>query len=302
MLSQAGVTNILWHPCGVGGNCLVTVTADAIVRLWEIKHEDRFSFANPSLAIDVKKLAVGSSEEDDFAPDKFERNRGFSSDDVGLEVASACFGGSGSSHESGWSATTLWIAMKGGDIYALCPLLPSKWQPSATLIPSLSQTAVAKDASREKGEFSDPAGERQCKDQLEWIRDVDGQDPMPLDSDEDFSPAPEVYRRPSHPGPIPRLQGPFQMSSEDIEEDLELSDIHVIAARIDDEDFMDDESDSEAESTDEQGVSTPVIVLMTISGRVYVCLDLEGVEGQWLPRRKVGVSVMYLHINVVLSR
>lgn len=286
VLSQSQVTNILWHPCGAGGNCLVTVTADAIIRLWEFNIEDRFSSANPALAIDLRKLVVGSSEEESFGPEDFRKSRGFSSDDVGLEVASACFGGSGSSHESGWSAMTLWIAMKGGDVYALCPLLPSKWQPSATLIPSLSSAAVAKNALiEEQGESPDLENKRQCRDQLGWIRDVDGQDPTFLYPDDEFSP--EIYNRPSHPGPIPRLQGPFQIFPDDIDEYLELSDIHVVASKIDSAEFMnDDDSDSEAESVDDSGVSASVIVLMTRNGRVYVCLDLEGIEGQWLPRKK----------------
>ena len=267
------------------------------------------SSADPSLAIDLKKLVVGSSEQENFAPDKFQRNRGFSSDNVGLEVASACFGGSGSSHESGWSAMTLWIAMKGGDVYALCPLLPSKWQPSWTLIPSLSTAAMSKDASKQT-ESSDPEDERQHQDQLEWVRDIDGQNPITLESAGDEFP-PEIYTRPSHPGPIPRLQGPFQMLPEDIDDDFEFADIHVIASKIDSEEFLDaDDPDSEAEMLDEGGVSAAVIVLVTRSGRVYVCLDLDGVEGQWLPRKKVGscgyakqsISFCFTNISCSCSR
>ena len=289
VLSQSRVTNILWHPCGVGGSCLVTVTADAIIRLWEIKHEDRLSFANPALAIDLKKLVNASSDQDDIAPNRFERNRGFSFDDVGLEVASACFGGSGSSQESGWSAMTLWIAMRGGDVYALCPLLPSRWESSVTLVSSLSQSALAKDALRETLEASDSAFEQQCRDQLEWLRDIDAQDPVRLESDDDFSPASEIYHRPTRPGPIPKLQGPFQMSLEDLAEDFEFSDIHIIAAKTENQELGEDDSDSEAESIDEHGLSAPVIVLLTTSGIVFLCLDLDGVEGQWLPREKVGL-------------
>lgn len=266
---------------------MVTITADAIVRLWEFNRDNRWSSDSPSLAVDLKKLVVGSSEEGNFAPDKFGRNRGFSSDDAGMEVASACFGGTGSSAESGWSAMTLWVAMKGGDVYALCPLLPSKWQPSATLIPSLSMAAVGKAASTQLDDAHDSGEEQQYRDQLDWVRDVDGQDPTLLDPADESSP--EVYSRPSHPGFIPRLQGPFQIFSEDTELDLELSDIHVIAAKLDADEFLSvDESDSEADPTDEHGVSASIIALMTRSGRVYVCIDLEGVEGQWLPRKKVG--------------
>ena len=289
VLSQYQVTNILWHSCGAGGNCLVTVTADAVVRLWEFNREDRSSASNPSLAIDLKKLVNASSEEQSFAPDKFERNRSFSSDNVGLEVASACFGGSGSDDESAWSAMTLWVAMKGGDVYALCPLLPSKWQASDKLIESLLTVAVTKDAQKEGEGSLDTGDKRSGYDQLQWIGDIDGQDPMT--EHPDVKNPVRVYRRPNRPGPVPRLQGPFQLSSEEMDEELELSDIHVIASKRDSENSMsDDDSDSEPESVDEEGLSASVIVLLTRIGRSHVCVDLEGVEGQWLPHKKVGLS------------
>ena len=285
MLSQSQVTSILWHPCGVSGNCLVTVTVDAVVRLWEFNRDNRWSTDSPTLAIDLKKLVTGSSQEQDFAPGRT-RNRAFSLDSVGLEVASACFGGSGASDESAWSATTLWFAMRGGDVYALCPLLPSKWQPPSTLIPSISPAVVAKTASNGDGSQSKLEESRQLNDQYEWIRGIDSQDPTIVEGTDELSPDIEVYTRPTTPGTIPRLQGPFQLFSEDVDEDLELSDIHVIAGKIDAEGLMsDNDSDSEQDWLDEYGVSAALVCLLTRSGRVYVCIDPEGVEGQWLPRK-----------------
>ena len=288
VLSQSPVTNIIWHPCGVGGNCLVTVTTDAAVRLWEFNRIDKSSVARPSLAIDLKKLVEGLSQEEDFTPDDALKNRAFSSDDVGFEVASACFGGSGSDFESAWSAMTLWIAMKDGDVYALCPLLPSKWQTSEALIGDLSEVAVAKGASIQRGKPAEGEGELQYEDQIEWIRDIDNQEPISPELDDDLS-LPS-YDRPSRPGPVPRLQGPFRMFADDKDEDLELSDIHVVASKIKVEDtsYVDD-SDSDTETLDEPGLSAAIVALMTTSGRVYVCIDLEGVEGQWLPRKKVSL-------------
>ena len=286
VLSQSQVASILWHPCGVAGSCLVTVTLDAVVRLWEFSRDNRWSTDSPTLAIDLKKLVTGLSEEQDFAPGRT-RNRAFSLDSVGLEVASACFGGSGSSDESAWSATTLWFAMKGGDVYALCPLLPSKWQPPSTLMPSISTDVVAKTALNQDGSQKNLEERRQYSDQYEWVRGMDSQDPAIVEGKDQFSPDVEVYTRPTTPGAIPRLQGPFQLFSEDMDEDLELSDIHVVAGKIDAEALTSgDDSDSEPECMDEHGVSAAVVCLLTRSGRVYVCLDMEGVEGQWLPRKK----------------
>ena len=277
---------MLWHPCGVAGNCLVTVTMDAVVRLWEFNRDNRWSTDSPTLAIDLKKLVTGSSEEQDFAPGRT-RNRAFSLDSVGLEVASACFGGSGSSDESAWSATTLWFAMRGGDLYALSPILPSKWQPPSTLMPSISTAVVAKTALNPDEPPSNLEESRQYSDQYEWIRGMDSQDPTIVEGKDQFSPDVEVYTRPTTPGAIPKLQGPFQMFSEDVDEDLELSDIRVVAGKIDAEALTNgDDSESEIDWMDGHGVSAAVVCLLTRSGRVYVCLDLEGVEGQWLPRKK----------------
>ena len=284
VLSQSQVTNLLWHPFGLGKNCLVTVTVDAVIRLWEFDRDNRWSSDSPSLAIDLKKLVTGSSEEEDYGPDRFGTNRSYSSDSLGLEVASACFGGTGLSDESAWSAMTLWLAMRGGDVYALCPILPFKWEPSSTLIPSLSTSIVAKAAVHHNGDTEES---RQYRDQYEWIQHLDGQEPILMRGERETSPDIEVYSRPSSRSAVPRLQGPFQLFSDDLYEDLELSDIHVIASKLDlGELLSDDESDPE-DLADEAEISAAAVSLMTRSGRVYVCLDLEGVEGQWLPRRKV---------------
>ena len=286
VLSQSQIASILWHPCGVAGSCLVTITVDAIVRLWEFNRENRWSTDSPTLAVDLKKLVTGSSEEQDYSPGRT-RNRAFSLDSVGLEVASACFGGSGSSDESAWSATTLWFAMRGGDVYALCPFLPSKWQPPSTLMPSISTTVVAKTALIQNESQSNLEESRQYNDQYEWIRGIDSQDPVIVEGKDEFSPDVEVYSRPVAPSAIPRLQGPFQILPEDTEDDLELSDIHVIPGKIDVEALTSgDDSDYEPDWTDEDGISAAVVCLLTRSGRLYVCLDPEGVEGQWLPRKK----------------
>ena len=290
VLSQGQVTNILWYPYGVGGNCLVTVTVDAIVRLWEFSQDNRWSFDSPALAVDLKKLMTGTSEEEDFAPENFGINRKYTSDALGLEIASANFGGSGLSDESPWSAMTLWLATKGGDVYALCPLLPSTWEPSSTLIPALSGSVVEKSASTPNEDEKDTLESRQYRDQYGWIRSLDNQEPI-LDEGEDGTQI-EVYKRPNHPGPIPRLQGPFQMFSDEVDEDLEFSDIYVIPGKSNPKEFLDDDDDdldSEIEYLDDHGIPTSVICLVTRSGRVYVCLDLEGVEGQWLPRKKVSL-------------
>ena len=290
VLAQSPVASVLWHPCGVNGSCLVTITADAVLRLWEFNFKDPMSFDSPSLAIDLKKLAVGRLADEDFRPNSLNVNRSFSIDSVGMDVASACFGGNNSSEEAPWCAMTLWVAMKEGDVYALCPLLPSKWQPSSTMLPSLSAQAVSSNASIQESALS-PVELQQHKDQYQWVSDLDGQEPFTTQEGNELLPGTEVYCRPFHPGSVPRLQGPFELSGYEYDQDLELSDIHVIAAKVDTEELMNGEgsdTDSGLGMEDDVGLSASVICLLTTAGRVYVCLDIDGVQAQWLPSKRNG--------------
>ena len=287
--SQSQIAKILWHPCGLSGKCLVTVTTDAAVRLWEFDEGNRYASDTPSLAIDLKKLALGTSAKDNFTPEKG-RNRAYSLDSIGMEVASACFGGSGVSDESPWSAMTLWVAMKGGDLYALCPLLPSKWQAPETILQGLSTTTIAKATAAKEEHSPDVEMSRLREDQYTWIQELDGQESSYTDGPDEFSNQLQVFRRPEQLSPTPKLQGPFRLTSEDNEEylkgeDEEFSDIHVIASKLDSEVEESEGSDSQSDIEDRE-LSAAVICLLTRSGKVCVCIDLEGVEGQWLPHAK----------------
>jgi nucleoporin NUP82 len=285
--SQAGVSSALWHPLGVNGSCLVTVTEDAVVRVWELSTGDRWSFDKPTLAIDLKKLADGTSLDHDFGASISGTNKGFSPDSFEMEVASACFAERGS---GGWSPMTLWVAMREGDVYALCPLLPEKWSPPPTLIPSLSVSIVAKIAAQE----DDPEVFQQSKllaqQQLVWMSDIDAQEPMQTEAI-NGEPAAEIYSRPSKPGRVPRLQGPFEFDlapDESYDElDTLLADIYVIGAKLDGDELMFGEED-ELQVDDETpgGLSIGVVCLLASSGRISVCLDLDGIEAQWLPKSK----------------
>lgn len=288
VLSQPAVASALWHPLGVGANCLVTINAEAVVRVWEISRESRSSFESATLTIDLRKLIDGKSQEDDFGAFGLGRNRGFSADAIEMEVASACFGGNGTAEEHGWASMTLWVAMKEGDVYALCPLLPTKWQPPPTLVPSLSTAVVSKVAAQQEDDSVTAEEKRQNDQQYQWISEIDSQESTLAAGGSEFGDEIEIFHRPAQPGPIPRLQGPFEILPEESEEYLEISDIHVIAAKVDlDELMLGEDDESDLVSTNQDELSAAVICLSTTNGTVYVCLDLEGVEGQWLPATRV---------------
>lgn len=282
VLEQAPIVSALWHPLAHAGACLVTVTADASVRLWELNRDARHSFDEPALALDLKKLGNASSSDDDFKASKYGTSKGFSPDSVEMEVAAACFGGAGTADEHGWSPMTLWVAMTEGDVYALCPLLPSTWEPTPTTIPSLSTSVVSKATILANHPDASEQERRIVDQQQRWLADIDSQDPT-ISSYPDSARESDVYFRPTSPPAIPKLQGPFQLTPDPVFSDI--TDIFVIAPRLDDDALLDDE-DEDLDYLDPEGLSVGIICLATKAGDVHVCLDLNGVEAEWLPPRR----------------
>jgi nucleoporin NUP82 len=272
----------------VDGTCLVTTTDDAIVRVWELTVQDRYSFNEPKLSIDLKKLVDGTSQEQDFRASTFGVKHGFSADSFEMEVASACFGGRGFGEESGWAPMTLWIAMREGDVYALCPLLPSKWQPPSTLIPSLSVSIVSKTAAIQNDTSVPEDKRRLAQQQFQWMADLDNQDALTPSGEDEDEVLNEIYKRPDKPGAIPKLQGPFEieLGIEDDDMDTLVTDIYVIGPKVDAEDLMlGEEEDLDVGNV--EGLSLGIVCLVTNKGRVTICLDADGLEAQWLPQKKV---------------
>ena len=257
-----------------------------MVRVWELSTADRWSFDRPTLAIDLRKLADGTSLDQDFGASVSGARRGFSADSFEMDVASACFTGRGS---GGWAPMTLWIAMREGDLYALCPLLPEKWSPPATLIPSLSISIVAKVAAMEDDSTISQQERLLAQQQLAWMSDVDIQDPTYVEAGIGEGPA-EVYMRPDNPGRVPKLQGPFdfELAPQQSQDNLDglLSDIYVVGAKMDADDLMDGEEDDLEKEESQEGLSMSVVCLLMSSGRLSICLDVEGIEAQWLPKSK----------------
>ncbi|KAJ5888699.1 hypothetical protein N7495_008740 [Penicillium taxi] len=290
VIPQAPVVSALWHPLGLHtnlGGCIVTVTADAAVRVWELHRNNHWSFDQPTLAVDLRKLVDGTSCDQDFAPTGFGKNKGFSADVIDMEVASACFGGSGIEREDAWAPMTLWVAMKPGDLYALCPLLPSKWQAPSATIPSLSSAIVPKLAALEEAPEDLEEELVVCRQQYEWLREIDGQEPLDQPSRTDTIEGADVFTRPASPSPIPRLQGPFRFDADDDTDDLDLCEILVIASSLNVEDLMMGEDEELAVQISKQDkLSATVICLSSSNGRVHICLELDGVEGQWLPKAR----------------
>lgn len=289
VISESPVVSALWHPLGVYtnlGGCLVTVTEDAVVRLWELDRNNHWSFDRPALAADLRKLVDGTSSDQDFAPSGFGKNKGFSSDYVDMEVASARFGGVGSEKEDAWAAMTLWIAMKPGDLYALCPLLPSKWRAPSAAVPSLSAAIVPKMSALEEDPLDYEDQLAACRQQYEWLAEIDNQEPLQIIPGSATEPESEILTRPANLSAIPKMQGPFRVDTGDEFDDLDLCDMLVVAAKADTDALMLGEEEELTIDSGDDKLSATLICLSSLSGRLYICLDLEGVEGQWLPKSR----------------
>lgn len=284
VIPESPVVSALWHPLGLHTNltgCIVTITADAAVRVWEVDRNNHWSFDQPTLAVDLRKLVDGTSSEQDFAPLAFGKSKGFSVDNIDMEVASACFSGSGNGKEEAWSPMTLWVAMKPGDLYALCPLLPSQWQAPPTTIPSLTSSIIPKLSNLEENPADLEEELIAARQQYEWLQEIDDQESLEPQASDTIRGA-DVFARPANPSAIPRLQGPFRFNDEF--EDLDLCDVLVIAAGLNVDDLMMGEDEQLAAIDDDDCLSTTIICLTSGNGRVHICAQAENIEGQWLPK------------------
>ncbi|KAK7569405.1 hypothetical protein IWX49DRAFT_497092 [Phyllosticta citricarpa] len=274
VLDSSPLAAVLWHPLGRHGRCIVTVTSDANLRLWEFNRDNRNSFGEPELSIDLKKLASGVDSMEDFRAARIDEKNGYTPDSFEMEVASACFGATSKTNSRGWNPMTLWVAMKNGDIYALCPLLPKRWEYPSQGRPFLRSLALPIQARDQiSGPEDDEDFDQQTSEQQrEWFAGIRGD----LDENPRTGELLEVYTRPVHPGPIPRLQGPFILDPEVEVDDSEVTDIIVVNPS---NEF--DAEDEEDASRDDPPVS--IICVATNQGKMHVCLEFEGVEGEWLP-------------------
>ncbi|KAI8931422.1 hypothetical protein NX059_011751 [Plenodomus lindquistii] len=276
VLEESPIATTLWHPLGYHGRCLVTITKAGVVRLWEVNRADRSTFSEPSLSIDLPKLANATSAEDDLSASKFGASKGFSPDSVELEVASACFGDSPDQEGvHGWAPMTLWIATVPGDVYALCPLLPSKWQldesPGAfTFLQTLTSSININYTNLSEDDDSPAAEVKTAEKQVAWLADIVYVEPFVEELPNGDSI--KVFARPASAPVVPLLQGPFTVTPE--VDDFELSDMIVFSLKT-----LSEGSEDEAA----EGVPTAVVCLLTDTSKVHVCLDLEGIVGRWLP-------------------
>ncbi|KAF3010740.1 hypothetical protein E8E13_007056 [Curvularia kusanoi] len=294
VLEESPIATTLWHPLGYHGRCLVTITKSGVVRLWEVNRADRSTFSEPTLSIDLVKLINAQKDQENLGASIYGASKGFSPDSVELEVASACFGDYPEQEGvHGWAPMTLWIATAIGNVYALCPLLPNRWQIDETpgvytFIQTLTSSInvnyheVNNDEQATKEELGT------ATKQIAWLSDILYTEPfvetMPNGD------LVKVFNRPSDVPAVPLLQGPFEITPQ--VEDFELSDMIVYSLKT----FSDGSEEEAAE-----GLPAAVVCLLTDTCKVHVCIDLEGIVGRWLPSAEDDFEVTQTAHDLIIA-
>lgn len=282
VVERSPLASVLWHPLGHQGDCLVTITTDAIVRLWELDRNSRGSFDSPSWAVDLKKLADGSSSKEDYTPSKYHANEGFSPDEVEMEVAASCFGGNGVPGQAAWASMTLWVAMKEGDIYALCPVLPSKFKLSDAHVSDLATSISTQHAADEADTQDSSLALEKSSQQVSWITEILDQQAV----HEDQANSHRVYHRPSKPSTVPRLQGPCVIQP-DCNKIFGITDIHTFPRSDGDGDMTQDSISDLDERIVNDCMPVDMLCVATNESKIHLFLQPDVPEGLWLPPLKV---------------
>jgi len=269
---------LLWHPLSAKNNCLVTITEGAEVRLWELNEENIYhSSDEPALSLDLNKLAAAKTADEDVHARPYGKGKRFSGDD--LQLAAACFGSDGRVR-TGWSEMTLYLTTTDGDVYALCPLIPSKWRVAPGVVESLSLESAAKQRAIVD---TSPAEELLlAKQQARWVDDIVEQDIQEVVLSRTREPI-NVLNRPHKPDIKPKLQGPFTLGDDALNDDEDITDMFVVSLQLNGR--LDDDSEDEFLFDDDrvEGLPAAVICLASDQANVHLCFDLDGVEPRWLP-------------------
>ncbi|KAF2673284.1 hypothetical protein BT63DRAFT_451320 [Microthyrium microscopicum] len=277
VLERAPIVSVLWHPLSPSGHCLVTLSSDAIVRMWELDPESRLSFDKSTLSIDLGKLANASSTKEDLSASEFGRGKSWMPDTVSLEPAAATFGGLGRTGEHPWSSMTLWITTQAGDLYTLCPLIPSKFHAFPGMVRTMWDSVNAKREELRSNQKSFESEAFQLSKQEEWLRNLEDDEPLIYTTPNGYTI--EVLSRPISPRPEPSLQGPFDSGIDD----LEVSEIIVRNVTLGEEP-LEFETGDVVEDDDEESIpmGLSVICLLDRRGTLHTLLDLEEIEARWL--------------------
>jgi nucleoporin NUP82 len=251
---------VLWHPLGVQGASLVVLTADGYVRTYDFTIGSEISFEVPDQTLDLYALNGRKRHTGGFAADQDE-----------MMPASCCFG----SGKYGWRPFTLYILMRSGDVYALNPVVPSRWVASRDYIQMLSL-----DITAELEAFSQettPEYKTIIRHQTKWVNDVLNQEAGITNAQTSFTTLsgntpprrsiPTCLKRPEVVGPEPVLQGPFLFEPAPQE-------------------FTTNDYPAACDIFHLEAGPVGVIGIVHSDGKLDICIETEALPARWVDKKR----------------
>jgi nucleoporin NUP82 len=113
------VAKIEWHPWGERGSTLMVMTEDGKLRYIPRSHLDSIVDHQDS-EYDISVDAEEPQQVISFLPQRKTTKRFTAEDEAEREVASFTLG----QGRADWGPFTIYVVMKGGDIYSMCPYMP----------------------------------------------------------------------------------------------------------------------------------------------------------------------------------
>jgi len=254
--SNSGIKIIkaAWHPLSSTNSHIVILSSDGCLRLFDVSSEskepEQLYYIGPQYYNEYKA----------FSSSTYIPGRSISGNSEEMETVSFTFGSG-----EDWEIFTTYVLMKNGDVYAICPFLPSKSTVKKSLLEGLSLSI------EQRWKESDPDDliiDQQYRLQRCWISTV-LQNLKPVKSNDIEEEDEEVIIN----GNISRfkdihpvIQGPFLLQPAPIEFDTENTDFDNIASSI--------------ISLKTEPFS--IILIAYTNGKVDVCLNVAPIEALWM--------------------
>jgi len=249
------IVKAAWHPLSSTNSHLVILSSDGCLRLFDVSSESK----EPE-----QRYFIGPqyyNEYKSYNSSLYIPGRSISGNSEEMETVSFTFGSG-----DDWEIFTIYILMKNGDVYAICPFLPSKSTVKKSLLENLSLSI------EQRWKESDPedlVADQQYRLQRCWISTVlQNLKPVKInDLDENGEEEVIINGNISRFKDIhPVIQGPFLLQPAPIEFDPDECDLDNIASSI--------------ISLKTEPFS--IIVIAFTNGKVDVCLNVAPVEALWM--------------------
>lgn len=172
------------------------LTSDAFIRVYDITMDQEATCEVPDQVFDLNSLSGRERQRTSFIPDP-----------ESFEPASCCF----ASGDLSWHPFSLYILMRGGDIYTLCPIVPSRWVPSENYLHNLQRELITHLEALEDSKDVTRSDRLALRQQAKWLEEVLNQETARRSSSFNRRDQEPYFTRPESVTPTPQLQGPFLM-------------------------------------------------------------------------------------------